>query len=221
MSVPRKISCLLVLLCIAVPLAAEDDLVVHEWGTFTTFSGSDGVILDFRPLAQEYSDLPSYVLDRANSSGSQISIFAKRRLRARVRMETPVTYFYTNRVRQVNVKVEFPKGLLTEFYPPVNEMLPAFDPKVAYKEGEPMGDSSLNWGTVTLIPTATLVQDITDAKLSKQIESSLAHGAVPHGPNEYHYAEARRTDSALVYVPPAATATPDAGQGFGATDSLG
>ena len=31
------------------PSAPLDKLIVHEWGTFTTFSGSNGVHLDFRP----------------------------------------------------------------------------------------------------------------------------------------------------------------------------
>src|SRR5882724_4805341 len=42
-------------------------LVVHEWGTFTSFSGSDGVRLEFRPLVDE--DLPPFVLDRFLQSG--------------------------------------------------------------------------------------------------------------------------------------------------------
>ena len=42
----------------------DGNFIVHEWGTFTTFSGSDGVFLDFRPLAAKESDLPDYVLDR-------------------------------------------------------------------------------------------------------------------------------------------------------------
>lgn len=46
---------------------AGDGLIVHEWGTFTSFSGSDGVRLEFRPLADE--DLPPFVLDRFLQSG--------------------------------------------------------------------------------------------------------------------------------------------------------
>src|SRR5258708_29049188 len=29
---------------------ATGKLIVHEWGTFTNFAGSDGVYLDYRPL---------------------------------------------------------------------------------------------------------------------------------------------------------------------------
>jgi hypothetical protein len=45
-----------------------EGLVVHEWGTFTSFSGSDGVRLEFRPLADE--DLPPFVLDRFLQAGA-------------------------------------------------------------------------------------------------------------------------------------------------------
>ncbi len=175
-------------------------LVVHEWGTFTTFSGSDGVFLDFRPLANEVSDLPDFVFDRANSSPHPIA--SKKRIRGRVRMETPVTYFYTDRVREVDVKVGFPEGLLTEFYPPVQQMLPAFDPKTAFQEGEPLGNSSLDWGTVTLIPPTALAPNLADEDFRKRLINHLADSAVPADSPGGHYAQARATDSALVAVKP-------------------
>lgn len=182
---------------------AQGEFVVHEWGTFTTFSGSDGLFLDFRPLANEASDLPSFVLDRANGNSLHR---LKRNLRGRVRMETPVTYFYTDRIRQIDVSVDFPKGLLTEFYPPVREMLPKFDPKVAYKEGEPLGNSRLNWGKVTLLPIKSLAPKVDDEKLGLEIAHHIAHSAVPRAINDNHYIQARATDSALVYMNPSGDA---------------
>ena len=174
------------------------EFIVHEWGTFTTFSGSDGVFLEFRPLANQVSDLPNFVLDR--SYRSPTGLFSKIKLRGRVRMETPVTYFYTDRIRDVKVSVGFPKGLLTEFYPPVREMLPKFDASVAYKEGEPIGNSQLDWGTVTLIPTTALVPGIEDATLRAQVAEHVARTVLPRGANDNHYTQARATDSALVHV---------------------
>ncbi len=41
-------------------------LIVHEWGTFTTFSGSNGVHLDFRPLQD--NELPYFVANRATQT---------------------------------------------------------------------------------------------------------------------------------------------------------
>src|SRR4029077_9859924 len=99
--------------------AQSGRLIVHEWGTFTNFSGSDGLQMDFRPLVD--SDLPPFVLDRARQA--QVfypSVYAKGMYLARQRMETPVTYFYTDTPREVDVQVAFPQGLLTEFFPPVS-----------------------------------------------------------------------------------------------------
>ncbi len=177
---------------------ASDQLIVHEWGTFTTFSGSDGVYLDFRPLASGESDLPDFVRDRTSDSPG--SIFSKVRLRGKVRMETPVTYFYTDRVREVNVRVGFPQGLLTEFYPPVRRMLPNLDERAAFGEGELIGNSVLDWGKVTLIPISQLLPQVDDPGLRNQIVGHLATSALPHGNNDQHYSAARETDAALVHV---------------------
>lgn len=91
--------------------ASDRDLIVHEWGTFTTFAGSDGVHLDYRPFANVESDLPNFVLHRSSTTAF------KKNLWSRVRMETPITYFYTKRERSITAAVEFPAGLLTEYYP--------------------------------------------------------------------------------------------------------
>jgi hypothetical protein len=177
--------------------ATADRLVMHEWGTFTTFSGSDGIFLEFRPLADEVNDLPAFVVNRA--SGSLASRLSKSRIRGRVRMETPVTYFYTDRIREVNVRVDFPDGLLTEFYPPVRQMLPAFDEEQAFMEGEAIGNSSLDWGRVTLLPTSQLVPNLEDSTLREQISQRLAESVVPSALGDTHYTQARATDSALVH----------------------
>lgn len=170
-----------------------DELIVHEWGTFTSFSGSDGVRLEFRPLLDE--DLPPFVLDRFLQSG-MVNPFLKSQVRSRIRMETPVTYFYTNRERDVNVRVRFPEGLLTEFYPPVAAMEPA------YQLGEQLSlrQSSLNWGHVHLIPTDRLQARVDDPQLRTVLESLLRTGVPPVADPKYHYGHARETDSALVHV---------------------
>ncbi|MDX1925158.1 MAG: hypothetical protein SFV81_01490 [Pirellulaceae bacterium] len=178
---------------------SEGEFTVHEWGTFTTFSGSDGVFLDFRPLDVEHHDLPDYVFDRGSLSSNPLRYIGKRKLRGRVRMETPVTYFYTDRHRTVDVRVEFPEGMLTEFYPPVREVLPAIDEQNIFGEGESIGKSSLNWGKIDLLPTSELVPNVTDADLRQNLTASIIHALVPHAPNEQHYASARETDSALVH----------------------
>ncbi len=179
------------------PSAPLDKLIVHEWGTFTTFSGSNGVHLDFRPLLD--NELPGFVFDRASQSG-HVNWFSKGRLRTRVRMETPVTYFYTDRERTVRAKVEFPKGLLTEFYPPVASMAPAFDEKLGLQgDGEPIGKGMLDWGEIDLYPISSLRTHVKDQKTAEWMAQHLAQSILPNADGN-HYAAARNTDSALVHV---------------------
>ena len=177
----------------------DDSLVVHEWGTFTTFSGSDGVYLDYRPLASDHSELPGFVLDRLSSPGA-LPVFFKQRVKARVRMETPVTYFYTDKPRSVNVRVDFPKGMLTEFYPPVKTVLPLLDSKAALGKGELIGDSSLDWGTIDLIPVDSIVSESIDEPLRSRLAETFAKRVLPQDAQMQHYGHARDTDSALVHV---------------------
>src|SRR5438067_2299533 len=91
------------------PPAQPDRLVVHEWGTFTSFSGSDGVPAPFTP---NNADLPGFVY--YPHYGEK----AGRLLRGgTISMETPVVYFYADRETKVSVKVDFTRGWITEWYP--------------------------------------------------------------------------------------------------------
>ncbi len=175
------------------------ELIVHEWGTFTTFSGSDGAFLDFRPLAAQHQDLPNYVLDRGSYSTNLSRLLTKSRLWGRVRMETPVTYFYTDQVRTVDVQVDFPQGLLTEFYPPVTSFQPPIQEAQIFGQGETLGKSNLVWNKVDLIPPSQLAPNVENATLRNQLIESISGSLVPHAANEQHYAAARATDSAIVH----------------------
>jgi hypothetical protein len=84
------------------------DLTVHEWGTFTSVAGEDGSAIDWETLGGP-KDLPGFV-------NNQYICF-KSSLRGTVRMETPVLYFYSPREVTANVKVQFPHGVITEWYP--------------------------------------------------------------------------------------------------------
>ncbi len=94
------------------PRTHADDLVVHEWGTFTTHHDPDGVPVVWQPLQVE-SDLPRFVY-KASSRATQKDLYP-----GTVRMETPVLYFYSERRRTVSIGVGFPSGLITEWYPRV------------------------------------------------------------------------------------------------------
>jgi hypothetical protein len=97
--------------------SSADELIVHEWGTFTSFAGSNGVNLEYRPLVT--NDLPYFV----NSMMSDyVNPWGKQEIVAQQRMETPVIYFYTNEPRDVRVRVDFPKGVMSEWYPPAKEI---------------------------------------------------------------------------------------------------
>jgi hypothetical protein len=44
-------------------IPSPNDLVVHEWGTFTSIAGRNGTAVDWRPL-DGASDLPKFVYNR-------------------------------------------------------------------------------------------------------------------------------------------------------------
>jgi hypothetical protein len=106
--------------------------VAHEWGTFTSVQGGDGVLLEWRPL--ETSRLPGFVhdwngpgLNRRSSSGIGNPL-SKNSFLTLQRMETPVIYFYSDHDETVDVSVNFPKGLITEWYPEARQIGPSFAP---------------------------------------------------------------------------------------------
>lgn len=117
------------------------DLIVHEWGTFTSVAGKDGMAIDWRPL-KEKSDLPTFVYTSAGTAGWRGSYHdpGKGRL-AKVRMETPVIYFYTANEMEVDVKVSFPGGTITEWYPQAGWV-------------NARHESGINWGKIKLLPGA-------------------------------------------------------------------
>jgi hypothetical protein len=84
-------------------------LTVHEWGTFTSVAGEDGTAMDWDVLGGK-DDLPCFVNDRGYRGW-------KWRLTGTVRMETPVLYFYSSQALNAHVRVSFPHGLITEWYP--------------------------------------------------------------------------------------------------------
>ncbi|MFQ5503305.1 MAG: hypothetical protein ACE5F1_00740 [Planctomycetota bacterium] len=137
-----------------------DTLVVHEWGTFTSVVGSDGAVLDWRPLVGQ-ADLPSFVYSNAaggkglrfgltcdacghlgcrcgkSCAPKDGSCSCKGCTVASIRMETPVLYFYCQGNRKVRVKVGFPEGRITEWFPKAQSV-----------------GKGIDWGLVQLLPGA-------------------------------------------------------------------
>jgi hypothetical protein len=138
----------------AVPFA------VHEWGTFTSVSGSDGTPTVWRPLAAA-DDLPTFVYRDGGVRGVPAALLQKNVLPTRVRMETPVIYFYSDRERSVSARVDFSKGRITEWYP------------VAVP-----GKQGIDWGRFTVLAAgadATLPREAADSHYypARETDASL------------------------------------------------
>jgi len=93
--------------------------------------GSDGVTLD--GMYHEEHALPGFVHARGRD---QLRI-----PRALMKGETPVIYFYTEQPRQVRVKVGFPSGIWTQWYPQASRLEPSI---TSTAPGEPRG-GSITW----------------------------------------------------------------------------
>jgi hypothetical protein len=113
----------------------KDRLTVHEWGTFTSVSTASGKAQQWSPLSGP-SDLPDFVYRSKEVAPSSQGRCLKCEL-ALVRMETPVLYFYADRETAVSVKVGFPQGRITEWYPRASET-----------------GRGINWGSFIVSPSA-------------------------------------------------------------------
>lgn len=80
---------------------------VHEWGTFTVLSGSHGIQVPWYASFSDLARLPAFV---SPGIGSKAGL-------AKIRMETPVLYFYPERRQEVTVDVTFTGGTITETFP--------------------------------------------------------------------------------------------------------
>src|SRR5262249_30274635 len=75
---------------------SKDTLIVHEWGTFLSVQGSDGGTLG--GMVESEEDLPNFVRERGLGGRNRACLMQK--------VETPVTYFYTDRPRTVKMRAE-------------------------------------------------------------------------------------------------------------------
>ena len=192
----KRASLLLVLLAVTFTLAAgarnaasarldPTGLIAHEWGTFTSVAGEDGRAVEWLPLGGPV-DLPCFV-DRYNNSrlykvnlGSPRPLTyetARADLRGKVRMETPVIYFYAQQAGSVDVRVTFPRGLMTEWYPRATVKQRDF---VTGMLSAPDLNSTIEWRNVKVDPRG--------------------EEAFPTERGDSHYYAARDTDAAPIDV---------------------
>jgi hypothetical protein len=179
----------LVISAAAVLIAAEihspqpGGFTVHEWGTFTSVAGEDGASTDWDALGCK-NDLPGFVKDFGYRG-------FKWSLRGNVRMETPVMYFYSARELDAHVKVAFPQGLITEWYPRAKYEV--------YQKSR--GDGSMRRLEANLNGIDTSMRSLTGAiewsniKVQPDTAPTLPVGS---GPSRYY--AARGTDAAPITV---------------------
>jgi hypothetical protein len=117
-------------------VAADDRLVVHEWGTFTTLQDEDGAPIS--GINTDDEPVPDFVHRLANgfflSPSEAPPAFFQGAPRCHpdvaMRLETPVLYFYPpagSAPPPFEVRVQFRGGWLTEYYPAADALAPGFD----------------------------------------------------------------------------------------------
>jgi hypothetical protein len=123
----------------------DSGLAAHEWGTFTAIAGSDGRPVEWLPVQfPGPPELPGFVEHFKSAVGKAL-------LSGRVRMETPVIYFYAAHETSVSVHVSFAKGLITEWYPHASHLQPS-TPLTISALSEPHEDGSIAWDAITVAP---------------------------------------------------------------------
>jgi hypothetical protein len=94
-------------------------LVVHEWGTFTSVRSSAGAQME--GLHHEEEALPSFVHGRGQMVPGLMSAGGKslegQPQAVTQKLETPVLYFYGAGAAHLRVRVDFPRGVVSEWYP--------------------------------------------------------------------------------------------------------
>lgn len=174
-----------------------NNYTVHEWGTFTDVQGGDGKLLPWRPL--QTSELPGFVRDWHSPglnrrfagffTGNEplLSTGNKSFMITLQRLETPVMYFYSDQAMRVDVRVNFPGGLITEWYPQATQIGPSvpLDPKTSPDATLP--ERGAVWNQLQLLPE------------TKDIGQLLSY-LPPDQPNQpgRHYFAARKTGADIV-----------------------
>jgi hypothetical protein len=188
--------------------APAANYVAHEWGTFTSVQGADGVLLGWRPL--ETSKLPGFVYNwtmpgcgRQASGAALGAIAGKGAMETLQRMETPVIYFYSDRSRSVDVQVDFPKGVITEWYPQAAQIGPSIVAPVPAAVAEL--DSAARWVGAspgftfeTLLNNHAIPQSRarwTGVEILPQDRDTEMAKALPQDSSGSHYFAARETDA--------------------------
>jgi hypothetical protein len=131
--------------CFAIPLHAEN-LIIHEWGTFTSLQNEAGQAM--RGIAEDVETLPVFVRDLVQSSGGK-GIPSTMYPEVSMRLETPVVYFHLPKGSKpitLDFSATFNGGLISQFYPGAeanfrSDQIPALTPATV---------GTLTWQRITV-----------------------------------------------------------------------
>jgi hypothetical protein len=137
---------------------AEEGLVVHEWGTFTSLQNEKGeelfgINIDDEPVPPFVHNLEPLLLEKPILSHNYW-LFRQKGVprhhpQVSMRLETPVIYFYPPRDAKlpmtVDVGVQFRGGWLTEFFPQPDVLSPAKQEKFMFENLSPKTVGQIAW----------------------------------------------------------------------------
>jgi hypothetical protein len=164
-------------------------LVVHEWGTFTSFQGGDGKLLEWRPLVT--SELPNFVYNwNKDSYGRRAAdpmlLFGKGGVSSLQRMETPVIYFYADKEETVDVSIHSADVRFTEWFPQAAQIGPSFmasNAPVHAPKSAATRESMIRWPQVRVVPASA---------------DGASGDPLPMDKSGSHYFAARETDADML-----------------------
>lgn len=156
---------ILVLGTAAIAASAQDQLRIHEWGTFTamqdeTGNALAGINVDDEPVPPFVHNLASFILVKPHALAERQRWIKSKGVPqshpfVTMRLETPVLYFYPpageTRPFDVRVDVSIRGGWLTEFYPAANADAPGLK-EGSFRFGDitPQTIGRLTWPRVTV-----------------------------------------------------------------------
>ena len=137
------------------PLAADERMTIHEWGTFTALQDSDGrqlggINIDDEPVPEFVHNLRRDLLRRPQALHQyDMKGVPMRHPQITLRLETPVMYFYPPEEAKtpttMDVRVDFRSGWLTEFYPFAAPRAEGLQQQGRFGALKPTTTSTLSW----------------------------------------------------------------------------
>jgi hypothetical protein len=136
------------------PVPGTEDpqaITVHEWGTFTSMLGSGGIPLE--GLHHEEEALPLFVHARSLESVGMKGL-ERPPTGVTQKLETPVLYFYTRTAQAVQVHVDFPQGIVSQWFPNAAAFQPAVGAFTYVADGSMDWQAQLEPGLGGFFPVA-------------------------------------------------------------------